>query len=200
MAISGAAHSVINFLERGLSSICRIRPGRPGLVEANAVFRPESVDETRYAERVKQLISDFVIFGIAGCLVASGTLVAQSRDELRRNYGEPVSETFMVRPGISVTATYATNGRVTELVVSPRTTDLIKSRGKTLSKDSVKAILDELVPSPVRGNYLIAGFVNLACLPENDCQGSSVSYEKLTIYYNSAAEGGVHYAVVQWKE
>jgi hypothetical protein len=149
---------------------------------------------------VKQLIRDFVVLSIAGFLIPCGTLVGQSRDEFRQKYGEPISETFMVRPDISVTATYATNGRITELLISPRTTDLVKSRGKTLSQDSVKAIIDELVPSFVRGKYVIAGFVNLACLPENDCQGSSVSYENVTIYYNAAAEGGVHYAVVQWKK
>src|SRR6266481_1287335 len=47
-------------------------------------------------------------FGIAGFLIPSGTLFGQSKEELRRKYGEPISETFMVRPGISVIATYAT--------------------------------------------------------------------------------------------
>jgi hypothetical protein len=66
--------------------------------------------------------------------------------------------------------------------------------------DSVNAIIDELVPRSVRGKHLIAGFVNAECLPENDCNGTSDSYEKVEIYYNSAAEGRVHYAVVQLKE
>jgi len=70
----------------------------------------------------------------------------------------------------------------------------------TFTKEEVKAIIDELAPNSMRGKYLIAGFVNMACLPENDCYGSSVSYEKITIYYNAAAEGRVHYAVVQWNE
>jgi hypothetical protein len=150
---------------------------------------------------MQQLIRGAAIFSIAGFLAASGTLAGQSRDELRGKYGDPVSETFMVRPDISVTATYATNGRIAELLISPRpTTAMVKSRGQTLSRDSVNEIIDELVPSSVRGKYLIAGFVNAACIPWNDCNGSSVSYEKVSIYFNAAAEGRVYYAVVQFKQ
>jgi len=69
-----------------------------------------------------------------------------------------------------------------------------------MSVDSVNAIIDELVPRSVRGKHLIAGFVNMDCLPENDCYGTSDSYEKVTMYYNTAAEGRIHYAVVQLKE
>jgi len=145
-------------------------------------------------------IRKFVIFGVAGVLISSGTLSGQSREELRRKYGEPVSETFMLSPGISATATYATNGRITELLIAPRTTGLIKSRGGTLSQDTVRTILDELVPRSARGKHLISGFVNLTCLPENECQGSSEQFQNVTIYYNAGRDGGLNYAVVQWKE
>jgi hypothetical protein len=55
----------------------------------------------------------------------------QSRDELKAKYGRVVSETFIVRPGIEVTATYAATGRIVELVISPQNTGLIKSRSST---------------------------------------------------------------------
>lgn len=119
---------------------------------------------------------------------------------MRQRYGEPISETYVVRPGISVTATFGKDGRITEFIISPQNTDLIKSRGKSLSKDSVNAIIDELVPRAVRGKHLIGGFVNISCPPENDCSGTSDSYERLEIYYNAAVEGRVHYAVVRLKE
>ncbi len=106
----------------------------------------------------------------------------------------------MVRPGIGVTATYATNGRIVELLISPRTTDLIKSRGKTLSHESVNAILNELVPDSVRGKPISAGFMNMVCMPENDCSGSSQEFQNVTIYYNAGKEGGLCYVVVKWKE
>ncbi len=63
----------------------------------------------------------------------------------------------MVRPGVSVTATYAKNGRIIELLIAPRLAEMVKSRATTLSEDSVDAILNELVPDSVRGKYIIGG-------------------------------------------
>src|SRR5450755_4563666 len=120
---------------------------------------------------MKQLSRDLAIFSIAGCLIASGTLAGQSKDELRRKYGEPISETFTVRPDVSITATYETNGRITELLIYPQVTGYIKSRGKTFSRDTTKAIIDELVPNSVRGKFVNGEFLNLECLPENHCAG-----------------------------
>ena len=149
---------------------------------------------------MKQIGRDFAILGIVGCLIACGTLAGQSRDYLKQKFGEPISETFMLGSDVSVTATYATGGRIKELVVSPRNTDLIKSRGKTLLRASVTAIIDELVPNSTRGKRLAAELVNVSCIPDNDCNGNSETFEKIIIYYNSAAKGHVHYAVVQWRE
>ena len=106
----------------------------------------------------------------------------------------------MVRPGITITATFGTHGRIIEFLILPQNAGLIKSRGETLSQDSVTAIIDELVPRAVRGKHLVAGFVNTTCLPENDCNGTSDSYERIAIYYNAATGGRLHYAVVQFKE
>src|SRR4051812_20359582 len=69
-------------------------------------------------------------------------IIGHPKDEFRRKYGEPISETFMVRPGISATVSYAPNGGITELIISPRTRNLMKSRMETLSQDSAKAIID----------------------------------------------------------
>jgi hypothetical protein len=147
-----------------------------------------------------RLIRGFAVLCIAGFAVLSGTLGGQSREVFKKKYGEPVSETFLVRPDIAVTATYAKDGRIIELLVAPRTAGLIKSRGTTLSRDAVTAILDELVPLSERGKHLISGFENVACPPENDCWGTSQTYEKVAVYYDTAPEGRLHYAVVQWKE
>ncbi len=150
--------------------------------------------------RMRQLIRALVVLSVVGGGAGEGTLAAQSRDELRRKYGEPFSETFLVRPGIGVTSTHAKDGRITELIISPHPSGLVKSRNETLSQDSANEIIDELVPRSARGKYLSAGFVNARCLPDDDCQGSSQDYEKITIYYNSAGQGRVHYVVVQWRE
>jgi len=133
-------------------------------------------------------------------LMLSTGIAAQSRDDLKKKYGGPISETFLLRPGIAVTASHDSSGQITELVIAPLVTDLIKSKGNGLSRDVLKNLIDELVPVSVRGIPQIGGFLNLACLPANDCYGSYESYEKLTVYYNAGKNGNVNYAVIQWKK
>jgi hypothetical protein len=147
---------------------------------------------------VKHFSRVLLALGIGGLLGATGTLSGQSREELRRKYGSPISETFIVRPGITVTATYETGGRIIEWLISPQITDLEKSRGRTLNGDAVKAILDELVPASVRGKPLVSSIRNVTCLPANDCGGSDQIYQNVRIYYNSGGKAGLSYVVVQW--
>jgi len=54
--------------------------------------------------------------------------------------------------------------------------------------ESVDAILDELVPLATRGKFVIGEFEDVICLPADDCRGTSLTYEKVTIYYNAAPE------------
>jgi hypothetical protein len=133
-------------------------------------------------------------------LMLSSGVIAQSRDTLKKKYGEPISETFMVRPGIAVTASHDSTGKISELVIAPLVTDLIKSKGNGLTDDVLKKLIDELVPVSARGTPQIGGFLNISCLPANDCYGSYDSYEKLTIYYNAGKNGNVNYAVIKWKK
>src|SRR5258708_6405992 len=135
-------------------------------------------------------------------MLCCSAVLSQSRDQLKAKYGNPVSETFIVRPGIEVTATYAATGRIVELVISPQNTGLIKSRsstGKALNKDLLKRIIEELAPMPTRGKYIIGSFIDFTCLPHDDCTGSEEEYERLTIYYNATDSGDSNYAVIQWK-
>jgi hypothetical protein len=125
---------------------------------------------------------------------------AQTKDELRRKYGEPFSEIFLVRSGVTVTATYEPNAHIKELLIAPQLpSELIKSKPATLSYDTLREIIDELIPRKERGENLMSSFLNITCLPQNDCAGSSEEYEKLTIYYN-AGKDGANYAVIQWKK
>jgi hypothetical protein len=133
-------------------------------------------------------------------LILCSGVVAQSRDDLRKKYGEPVAEIFLLRPGIIVTASHNSSGQIIEMVIAPLVTDLIKSKGNGLTRDVLKDIIDELAPVSARGTTQIGGFLNLACLPANDCHGSYDSYEKVTIYYNAAKNGNVNYVVIQWKK
>ena len=55
-------------------------------------------------------------------LLTCTLLAAQTRDNLKRRFGDSVSETFSVRPGILVTATYGNSGRTIERLIAPQTT------------------------------------------------------------------------------
>jgi hypothetical protein len=77
---------------------------------------------------MKHLSRVLLALGIGGLLGATGTLAGQSREELRRKYGTPISETFIVRPGIIATGTYGRGGRIVEWIISPRNTEVIKTR------------------------------------------------------------------------
>ena len=127
-------------------------------------------------------------------LLACFSVVAQTKDELKKRFGDSVSETFMVRPGIVLTASYTPSGQIRELLIAPEMSGLIKSTSKTLSHYVLREIIDELVPARERGKFTLSGF--LTCPP--GCAGRSENYEKLSIYYN-AGKDGVNYVVIQWK-
>jgi hypothetical protein len=132
-------------------------------------------------------------------LIVCVGVVAQSRDDVKKKYGDPISETFLLRPDITATVSYNSTGQVKELIIAPFTTGLFKSKGNGIAHETIKELIDELVPESTRGKLQMATMLNLTCLPANDCAGSDESYEKLTIYYNAGKNGNVNYAVVQWK-
>ena len=86
------------------------------------------------------------------------------------------------------------------MIVAPeRPSSLIKSNIEEIDHSLLREIIDELVPLNDRGKYKIGSFLNILCLPKNDCAGTSEDYEKLIIYYN-AGRKGANYAVIQWKD
>jgi len=135
-------------------------------------------------------------------VLACGALFAQSDNGFRERYGKPISETFAVRDGVGVTVKRGPDGHISELLIAPLRNDtLVRSRTMMMSNELAKRVLDELVPLTGRGKFLIAGFVDAECMPENDCAGSEESYENVSIYYNSAAESGkLCYVDVRFKK
>jgi len=116
---------------------------------------------------------------------------------LRERYGPPIAETFLVRPGVVVTASYGESGETCEMVISPKMPGLIKSRNSAIDEKLVREIVDEIVPASERGKQRASQFDDMTCLPENDCQGVTEVWENITIYRNSA-QRGVAYATIQW--
>ena len=132
-------------------------------------------------------------------LLTSLPVAAQSSDDLRKKYGAPVSQTYVVRPGITATVTSARNGGVCKILVEPERRLVLKSTTPKLTLSQLNEILDELVPPVERGEPGMAGFVNARCLPDDDCWGTSADFERVHIYYNSAGKDEYRFAVVQWK-
>jgi hypothetical protein len=156
----------------------------------------------RYAGRMRRFIRKSAVFTATAIVVASGLLQGQSKDEFRRKYGGPVAEKFIVRPGISITATYGPNGRIAELLISPEPSGYLKSYSvrKPMNQDFVRGLIDELLPSSVRGEFVIAGFDNTDCPPEDDCRGTWDEYKKARVYFNAGRDGGINYAVVTFRK
>jgi hypothetical protein len=133
-------------------------------------------------------------------LVMCTSVVAQSSDNLKKKYGKAIAETYVIRPGIIVTASYNSTGEVTELLIAPHLSGLIKSESRGLSLETLNKLIDELIPISERGRGLFGGGVNLGCMPENDCYGSYMEYERVIIYYNAGQHREANYAVIQWKK
>jgi hypothetical protein len=134
--------------------------------------------------------------------VLQSSFTGKSSLTLRERYGQPISETYLVRPGITVSASYGKSGDVCELLISPqKASSLIKSANEppaTIDFYKMTEIIDELVPVTERGKGIGTGMLNLRCLPADDCAGSMGHWEKLLLYRN-AGRGGEHYAAIQWQ-
>ena len=133
-------------------------------------------------------------------VVMCTAVVAQSRDNLKKKYGDAITETYAIRPGIIVTASYNSSGKVTELLIAPQLTGLIKSKSRGLSLETLNDLIDELIPTTERGRGLFGGGVNLGCAPQSDCYGSYMEYERVMIYFNAGKHHEANYAVIQWKK
>jgi len=118
---------------------------------------------------------------------------ADTVQSLRNRYGPPISENFLVRPGVIATATYGASGHVCEIVVSPQ-----RLWNSTLASTRTTEIIDELVPPSKRGKYVIGTFLDAVCFPTMDCGGSEQTWEKVDIVYNGST-GNEHYIRIHWR-
>jgi hypothetical protein len=120
-------------------------------------------------------------------------------ETMRQRYGPPVSETFLVRPGLVVSASYGKHGQFCELFISPqKPTSPIKSAdqtAKSIDSKLLTEVINELVPESERGRGISGDFLNLRCLPSDDCAGTGSNWEKISIYRNGSSNDE-HYATI----
>jgi len=136
---------------------------------------------------------------VALIFVFQSSFPADTARTLRERYGQPIFETYLVRPDVIAEVRYGSSGHVCEVVLSPRKpSSLIKSGKTTVDSKELTEVLDEIVPMSKRGKALGGEFEDITCLPNNDCEGVSSNWEKVVIYRNGGT-GNEHYATVQWR-
>ena len=129
------------------------------------------------------------------------TFVSKTSETLQQRYGKPISETYIAKQGIVVTASYGPSGQTCELVISPKEPDVIVRKwpgSGEIDTDVLWGIEDELVPKPERGKHNIVTFLDIVCLPENNCCGVTSDWENVSIYRNSG-KTGPRYSKIAWK-
>ena len=120
---------------------------------------------------------------------------------MHERYGQPISETYLIRPGIAVAARYGPSQQVCSITVYPEhPKHPLNSRENSIGDyKQVVEVLSELMPEKERGKYLMGTLLDLFCSgQDDDCGGVEEDWEKLTINRmgNNDAE---HYAAIHWK-
>jgi hypothetical protein len=140
----------------------------------------------------------------AGLLVAGlASFPADTSHTLQERYGQPISETYLVRPGIAVSVRYGASGHVCVMVVEPERAERPLNRRENNIGDYGQTVemLKELVPEKEWGKYNMPTLLHLACAPfdtDMDCGGVEEDWEKLVIKRNGGKDRQ-HYASIQWK-
>ena len=134
-------------------------------------------------------------------VVAQTSFPGKTGETMRDRYGPPVSESFLVRPGIVVSVSYSKKGQECELFIRPQEpATSIKSAdqtAKSIDSKLLTRVIDELVPVGERGRHIIDAFVNIRCLPTDDCAGTGSTWEKISVYRN-VSSNEEHYATIQF--
>ena len=125
---------------------------------------------------------------------------AKTPDALRQRYGKPFSEIFLVRPDVAVAATYGESGETCLLMIEPLETlgRSVTPKSPIIEEKLLEEISKELVPEEDRGKFKMGTFLNIICLPDNNCAGVEEDWTKLVIYRNSG-EKGTRYETITWK-
>jgi len=103
---------------------------------------------------------------------------APSATDLRIQYGDPDVERFIVRPGITLTATYGTDQTACRMVVGPTRAIIPRIEpAQYMRPEDVKEIISEVLPEADRGDLLFGVVTQSGC---NDLE--TMDYQNVTIH------------------
>lgn len=127
-------------------------------------------------------------------LLSCGSVMAQTKSDVRKNYGILVSSSYEVRPNVLLTVKYGKEGQVCHMNFKPNMTD---SNLPEVTLDLLDKLVDEIVPAGERGRNIINGFLSGAQI-----FGTTWDYDKLKIYKISKAidQTDQIYINVVWKD
>jgi len=86
-----------------------------------------------------------------------------------------VAEVYRTSNHLTVTTYFDEHGNICREHIES------EDRGRRMSDSDVNTVLNEIAPKSARGNYKGGTFLNLRCLPHDDCAGVSEDYERLMI-------------------
>jgi hypothetical protein len=134
----------------------------------------------------------------------------QNRATVERLYGNPISEVYRTTQDLRITASFASNGNLCQAHIG-------SDVNGGITDTELNAVLDELVPKDVRGEFKMGTFLDVTCLkllkaknstsnpsgkpatdvaidPCAECSGVSDDYErvKITKYGNTNQYSSVH--------
>ncbi len=108
-------------------------------------------------------------------LVLSFAAFGQDQGKLRNYYGDPVGEVFHVGDDLILTTSLDAHKNVCSLRIEHQ------SHGRRLTDAELNVVVERVAPQSDRGGFVMGTFLNVICLPDNDCAGVSENYTKLSI-------------------
>jgi hypothetical protein len=106
-----------------------------------------------------------------------GPAIELNATDLHAFYGDPLVKRFVVRPGITLVATYGTDQGACQMVVAPTRSILPRVEpAKYMQPEVVTEIIDEVLPDADRGNLLLRFVTKSGC---NDYE--TIDYQSVTI-------------------
>jgi hypothetical protein len=140
-------------------------------------------------------------------LLTAVAATAQTSSTLCQKYGQPTdsetykgrptSETYKVRTDIKVSVEYTKGGDVCEMFIEPAT-GTNDGKPSLLRSQPLREVIDELAPKESRGKHQMDAFLDIVCLPRNDCFGVNWDYQRLAIHVHGGTDAHP-YASIKWK-
>jgi hypothetical protein len=139
----------------------------------------------------------FLMKILAIILLVSVAVMSQTSDRFRSKYGSPISETYLVSPGVLATVKYSKDGHPCSATIAQPQTKT-KERPKPVTPEAMRIIVNEFVTDSDRGKLINSGFINLTCVDCESFYGAYEQYEKLRITTGSNGDGNETDSI-QWQ-